>query len=73
MTKPLKQYRVPVDFPEQERDILDLLCDADLRPAAEQIRWLVLNEAKRRGVEIPQPMHNRAGEGSEAVPSAAAS
>ena len=54
MTRPLK-YRVPVDFPEQERDVLGLLCDADLRSPAEQLRWLVLNEAKRRGIVIPQP------------------
>jgi hypothetical protein len=67
-----QKSRVTVDFPLSERDALDVLCEADLRPPAEQIRWLVINEVKRRGIEMHQPMQNRAGEGSEATPSAVA-
>lgn len=71
MRQPAKS-RVTVDFPIPERDALQVLCDADLRPAAEQIRWLVLNEAKRRGLEFAtEPMHNRASQ-VLADPSAAA-
>jgi hypothetical protein len=42
--------RVTVDFLIPERDILQRLCDQDIRPAAEQLRWLVLTEAQRRGI-----------------------
>lgn len=42
--------RITVDFLMPERDVLQRLCDADIRPAAEQIRWLVLLEAQRRGI-----------------------
>lgn len=51
----LQKSRVSADFPMHERDILQQLCDQDIRPPAEQIRWLVLNEAKRRGL---QPTEN---------------
>ncbi len=44
----LQKSRVTVDFFMHERDVLQSLCDQDVRPPAEQLRWLVLNEAKRR-------------------------
>lgn len=43
--------RVTVDFPVYERDVLQELCEQDIRPAQEQLRWLVLNEARRRGLQ----------------------
>ena len=51
--------RVTVDFPLPERDILQLLCDVDYRPPQEQIRWLVIDAAKQRGlitVENKKPL-----------------
>lgn len=48
----LQKSRVTVDFPTYERDVLQELCDQDFRPAQEQLRWLVLNEAKRRGFQL---------------------
>lgn len=42
--------RVTVDFFAHERDALQLLCDQDIRPPAEQIRWLVLQAAQKRGL-----------------------
>lgn len=46
----IKRYRVPVDFLEDEREILDALCFSDYRPPAEELRWLVMQEARRRGL-----------------------
>ena len=51
--QPIQRSRVFVDFPIPERDTLERLCDADMRPPAEQLRWLVLTEAKRRGLLEP--------------------
>jgi hypothetical protein len=45
-----QRARVSADFPTHERDILQQLCEQDIRPPAEQLRWLVLNEAQRRGI-----------------------
>jgi hypothetical protein len=52
MTEPrvMQRSRVTIDFPLPERDVLQQLCEQDIRPAAEQIRWLVLTEAQRRGI-----------------------
>jgi hypothetical protein len=50
MNPAYQKSRVYVDFPEPERDVLQILCDADLRLPAEQLRWLVLTEAQRRGL-----------------------
>lgn len=47
----LQKSRVTVDFFIHERDALQTLCDQDVRPPAEQLRWLVLNEAQRRGLQ----------------------
>ena len=47
----LQKSRVTVDFFMHERDVLQTLCDEDVRPPAEQLRWLVLSEAKRRGLQ----------------------
>ena len=43
-------YRVAADFSEFERNTLDALCNVDYRPPAEQLRWLVIQEAERRGL-----------------------
>lgn len=48
-----KLYRVAADFSEGERDALDALCFSDYRPPAEQLRWLVMQEARRRGLAAP--------------------
>ena len=47
----IAKSRVTVDFPLPERDILELLCEQDYRPPQEQIRWLVINAAKERGID----------------------
>lgn len=52
--------RITVDFPMPERDALQFLCDTDLRPPAEQLRWLVLTEAKRRGILTDAKQHETA-------------
>ena len=44
------RYRVAADFSEAERNALDVLCTFDYRPPAEQLRWLVMQEAQRRGL-----------------------
>lgn len=44
------RYRVATDFSEDERNALDILCSFDYRPPAEQLRWLVMQEARRRGL-----------------------
>lgn len=48
----IAKSRVTVDFPLPERDILQLLCEQDYRPPQEQIRWLVINAAKERGIDL---------------------
>lgn len=48
----LQKSRVTVDFFAHERDVLQELCEQDIRPAQEQLRWLVLNEAERRGLQL---------------------
>jgi hypothetical protein len=58
MQSPEPKYRVSVEFPERERDILQALCDMDLRPASEQIRRLILTEAKRRGLCLQTAIAN---------------
>lgn len=53
------RVRVTVDFFDHERDVLQNLCEQDIRPPQEQIRWLVLNEAIRRGVQPPTATNNK--------------
>lgn len=50
MSVSAERFRVSADFLPDERDALDALCKADYRPTAEQIRWLVVSEAQRRGL-----------------------
>jgi hypothetical protein len=50
----LQKSRVTVDFFAHERDVLQSLCEQDVRPPQDQLRWLVLNEAKRRGLQSPE-------------------
>lgn len=50
MATQLRRYRVTVDFPEGERDILAALCKKDYRPPDDQLRYLVVTEATRRGL-----------------------
>lgn len=50
MARDLKRFRVTADMSEAERNILDALCVGDYRPPSEQLRWLVVTEAKRRGL-----------------------
>ena len=47
-----QKSRVTVDFFMHERDILQTLCEQDIRPPSEQLRWLVLNEAQRRKLQL---------------------
>lgn len=54
----LQKSRVTVDFFMHERDVLQTLCDEDVRPPSEQLRWLVLNEARRRGLQ-PTPTNSK--------------
>ncbi len=51
----LQKSRVIVDIPAHERDILQKFCDQDIRPPADQIRWLIVCEAKRRGLWPVKP------------------
>lgn len=53
MTEQAKRYRVPVDFPENERAVLAALCSQDYRPPEDQVRYLVIQEARRRGLLDP--------------------
>ncbi len=46
----MKKLRVMVDFYQHEQTALEELCQADYRLPDDQIRWLVTNEAKRRGL-----------------------
>lgn len=50
MTAQIKRFRVTVDFPEPEREMLAVLCSHDYRPADDQLRYLVVTEAQRRGL-----------------------
>ena len=43
-----KRYRVAVDFPEPERELLTVLCDKYYRTPEDQLRFLVVAEAQRR-------------------------
>lgn len=45
-----KRYRVPVDFTEDEREVLSVLCGKDYRTPEDQLRFLVVSEAQRRGL-----------------------
>lgn len=53
-------YRVSVNFPEPERDLLQALCLADFRPPDDQLRYLVFTEAKRRGILTDATKHETA-------------
>jgi hypothetical protein len=44
------RYRITVDLPELERAILTDLCEQDIRMPDEELRWLLIEEAKRRGI-----------------------
>ena len=46
----MKKLRVIVDFQETEQAALNALCQADYRLPDDQIRWLVINAAKHRGI-----------------------
>lgn len=59
MIRDTRRYRVTADLSESERNALEALCVGDYRPPSEQLRWLVVAEAKRRGL-LPQENHNDA-------------
>ena len=42
--------RLTITLAPEERDLLDRLSQADLRPVKEQLRWLLRQEATRRGL-----------------------
>ena len=44
--------RLTVVMTEQERQALQVLADRNLRPAREQLRFLVREEAQRMGVPV---------------------
>jgi len=46
----MKRLRVIVDFQETEQLALQALCQADYRLPDDQIRWLIVNTAKQRGL-----------------------
>ncbi len=46
----VKRFRVPVDFTEDEREVLSVLCGKDYRTPEDQLRFLVVSEAQRRGL-----------------------
>lgn len=43
--------RVSVVFTDEERELLKAICNADRRPPVWTLRQLVVEEAKRRGLE----------------------
>ncbi|MBV7328400.1 hypothetical protein KFU94_09095 [Chloroflexi bacterium TSY] len=47
----LQKSRVTVDFFMHERDALQMLCEQDIRPPQEQLRWLVMAELRRRNAD----------------------
>jgi len=42
--------RLTITLAPEERELLDRLAQADLRPVKEQLRWLLRQEATRRGL-----------------------
>lgn len=42
--------RLTITLAPEEREWLDRLAQADLRPVKEQLRWLLWQEATRRGL-----------------------
>jgi hypothetical protein len=66
--------RIVIRLNEVERQVIDALAQMERLPASTLARRRLLLEAEQRGI-VPRygEKHNRAGEGSEAVPSAAAS
>jgi hypothetical protein len=60
MIRDMKRYRVTADLSESERNALDALCVGDYRPPSEQLRWLVVTEAKRRGLLTNEERHSGA-------------
>jgi hypothetical protein len=42
--------RLTIILAPEERELLDRLSQADLRPVKEQLRWLLRQEATRRGL-----------------------
>ncbi len=42
--------RITIILAPEERELLDRLAQADVRPVKEQLRWLVRQEATRRGL-----------------------
>ena len=42
--------RLTIILAPEERELLDRLAQADVRPVKEQLRWLVRQEATRRGL-----------------------
>jgi len=67
MTTQARRYRVTVDFQESERETLAKLCNVDFRLPDDQLRYLVVNEAKRRGLLTDPPDPPKMNEGSAKV------
>jgi hypothetical protein len=42
--------RLTVSFTPEERQALQAMAETDIRPPKEQVRWLLRQEAKRRGL-----------------------
>ena len=42
--------RLTISLTPEEREALERMVEADFRPPKEQIRWLVREEARRRGL-----------------------
>lgn len=45
--------KIKLELTAQERLVLDRLAESDLRRPSEQLRWLVMQEARRRGLAAP--------------------
>ena len=50
-TQTRPKYRIAVDLPEAERELLQQLCDQDFRDPAQEFRYLIDIEARRRGLK----------------------
>ena len=60
--------RLTIILAPEERELLDRLSQADLRPVKEQLRWLLRQEATRRGLcpcEAAEPAQPEVAHGKQ--------
>ncbi len=63
--------RLTIVMTEQERSALQALADGDMRPAREQLRWLLIEAARERGLLSANPQDDRATFSSQGASHAA--